>query len=191
VENSQPAAAPLRVLPTLWFRNTWSWERDDPDPGGLRSTERSFLRQVAPGLAHAEHRVLDDYWLACDRVPELLFIDNETNTARLWGGQNRTPYVKDGINEAVVGARADAVNPAHVGTKAAAHYAMTIAPGATETIVLRLSDRLYADRTVHSATGPRDLAMGVVPRVSFARQWHWLAARCNDTHRRHRGTRVR
>ena len=70
--NRGPDPAPLRVLPTLWFRNTWSWERDDPDPGGLRAAERPVLRQVAPGLAHAEHRVLGDYWLACDRTPELL-----------------------------------------------------------------------------------------------------------------------
>src|SRR5712692_2701316 len=65
--NRGPDPAPLRVLPTLWFRNTWSWERDDPDPGGLRAAERPVLRQVAPGLAHAEHRVLGEYWLECDR----------------------------------------------------------------------------------------------------------------------------
>jgi len=89
--NRGPDRTPLRVLPTLWFRNTWSWERDDPDQSGLRATERPVLRQVAPGLVHAEHRILGDYWLACARAPELLFIDNETNTVRLWGGQNRTP----------------------------------------------------------------------------------------------------
>src|SRR5919198_6094045 len=68
--------APLHIVPTLWFRNTWTWQRDDPDPGGLRAGERPILHQVAPDLVRAEHRTLGDYWLACDGSPRLLFTDN-------------------------------------------------------------------------------------------------------------------
>jgi hypothetical protein len=81
--NRGPEAAPLHVLPTLWFRNTWAWLRSDPDPGGLLANERPVLSQIAPGLVHAQHRTLGDYWLACENVPPLLFTDNETNSARL------------------------------------------------------------------------------------------------------------
>src|ERR671936_693929 len=109
--NRGPEPAPLHMLPTLWFRNTWTWERDDPDPGGLRAGERPILPQVAPDLVPAEHRTLGDYWLACDGSPRLLFTDNETNAARLWGVPNRSAHVKDGINDAVVGGRIEATNP--------------------------------------------------------------------------------
>jgi hypothetical protein len=144
--NRGPDPAPLRVLPTAWFRNTWSWRRDDPDPGGLRpDSDRPELREVAAGLLQAQHATLGEYWLACDGAPELLFTENETNTQRLWGVQNRTPYVKDGINAAIVDGQLEAVNPQRVGTKAAAHYGLRIAPGATETIVLRLSDHRLAE----------------------------------------------
>src|SRR5207237_6241934 len=84
--NRGPETAPLHLLPTLWFRNTWAWQRDDPDPGGLRAGERPILRQIAPGLVHAEHRTLGDYWLACEGKPEVLFTENETNAVHLWGG---------------------------------------------------------------------------------------------------------
>ncbi len=126
-------AAELHLLPTLWFRNTWSWGSSDP---GARPVLR---RDDAGGNVIAEHPTLGRYVLACAAAPELLFTENETNVARLYGAANPTPYVKDGINDAVVHGRAEAVNPAGVGTKAAAHYRMTIAPGATASIRLRLT----------------------------------------------------
>jgi hypothetical protein len=138
--NRGPEAAPLHLLPTLWFRNTWAWQRRDPDPGGLRSDERPLLREVEPGVVKAEHRTVGDYWLTCDRAPQLLFTDNESNAARLWGATNSSAYVKDGINDYVVNGRTETVNPERVGTKAAAHYILNIPPGATETVTLRLSD---------------------------------------------------
>ena len=138
--NRGPEAAPLHILPTLWFRNSWAWQRTDPDPGGLRADERPQLRELAPGVVAADHRTLGDYFLYCHGSPELLFTENETNAARLWGSSNQTPFVKDGIDEYVVNGRREAINPDHVGTKVAAHYARRIASGATDTIVLRLSN---------------------------------------------------
>jgi hypothetical protein len=128
--NRGPDPAPLHVLPTLWFRNTWSWGRGE---------RRPLLEAVEDTLVRAEHPTLGEYWLACDDRPDLLFTENETNFQRLWGTPNHSPYVKDGIGERVVNGRLDAVNPAKVGTKVAPHYTSVIAPGATETITLRLS----------------------------------------------------
>ncbi|MBV8399578.1 MAG: glucosidase [Acetobacteraceae bacterium] len=88
---------------------------------------------------------MGEYWLACDGTPELLFTENETNTQRLWGTENRTPFVKDGIHETVVKGARDKVNPEGNGTKAAAHYSVVIAPGATQTIMLRLSPSRQSD----------------------------------------------
>ena len=96
--NRGPDAAPLRLLPTLWFRNTWAWGYDDRRPA-LTAVEGK-----APGvhLVHARHHELGDYWLACQGAPELLFTENESNSGRLWGVPSRAPFVKDGIHEAVV-----------------------------------------------------------------------------------------
>ncbi len=128
--NRGPDPAPLHLLPTLWFRNTWSWGRDAPRP---------VLEAVDDTLVRADHATLGEYWLSCCGQPDLLFTDNETNFQRLWGMPNHSAYVKDGIADAVIHGRSDAVNPRRVGTKMAAHYSRLIEPGATETILLRLS----------------------------------------------------
>src|SRR3954447_2356214 len=86
VFNRGPEAARLRVLPTLWFRNTWSWDDDEPKPA---------LREVGPGAVQATHHELGETWLRCDGDPELLFTENESNASRLWGASNTSPYVKD------------------------------------------------------------------------------------------------
>jgi hypothetical protein len=136
--NRGPEAAPLQLLPTLWFRNTWCWGADSRKPelrlvDGADTANGSGMRWV-----QASHHTLGEYWLACAGSPGLLFTENETNSQRLWGQPNRSPFVKDGINDAVVHGAAT-VNPAGVGTKVAARYRLTIAPGATETVLLRLS----------------------------------------------------
>ncbi|HEY7093659.1 MAG TPA: hypothetical protein VH393_10790, partial [Ktedonobacterales bacterium] len=132
--NRGPDPAPLHLLPTLWFRNTWAWGRDE------RLPELRAVDGLTDGkIIHAQHAILGEYWLACAGVPDLLFTENETNTQRLWGAPNKTQFVKDGVNDAIIGGRAAAVNPALSGTKAAAHYQLVVAPGATETILLRLS----------------------------------------------------
>jgi hypothetical protein len=146
--NRGPDLAPLHLLPTLWFRNTWSWGYDDPRPE-LRAvpgpgTGKSVNNARGGPLVRATHHELGDYWLVCQGTPDLLFTENESNALRLWGVPNHTPYVKDGIGEAVVGGYSGAVNPDGVGTKVAARYAFAIAPGATETILLRLSNERHA-----------------------------------------------
>src|SRR5436305_1821197 len=139
--NHGPEAAALHLLPTLWFRNTWAWGYDDRRPvltavdlGTEPAGEASGAR-----LVHARHHELGDYWLACEGAPRLLFTENESNAQRLWGMQSRTPFVKDGIHEAVVNGAGGKVNPRDVGTKVAAHYILVMEPGETRTITLRLS----------------------------------------------------
>ena len=132
--NRGPDPAPLRLLPTLWFRNTWASGLDDRRP-----VLREAKGNDGASVVHAMHADLGEYWLACEGAPPLLFTENESNAERLWGTPNRTPYVKDGIDEAIVHGTAGAVNPESTGTKVAAHCALTIAPGATETVLLRLS----------------------------------------------------
>jgi hypothetical protein len=132
VTNHGPEAARLHVLPTLWLRNTWAWNKP-PD-------QRPSLTQVGPGAVRATQADIGTYWLACDLSPDLLFTENETNLERLWGAPNRNAYVKDAIDTAIVHGRPEAVNPAHQGTKVAAHYPLVIEAGASQLLRLRLSN---------------------------------------------------
>ncbi|MBI3291463.1 MAG: glucosidase, partial [Elusimicrobia bacterium] len=143
VINRGPRPAPLHLLPTLWFRNTWSWDKSSPKPS-LR-LERS---PQTPPVIVAEHPSLGKMWLATERPSELLFTENETNYQRLWGVPNATPYVKDGINNYIVQGQRQAVNPAQVGTKAAVYYQRTLAPGETWVVKLRLSNQGGEDKGV-------------------------------------------
>jgi hypothetical protein len=135
VTNRGPEAADLHLLPTIWFRNTWSWQNDAPRPS-LRQTNdvrnATAIQLCQPAYGHR--------WLFCNGMPELLFTENETNTRRLYNYENGTRHAKDGINDYVVHGAKDAVNPAKSGTKAAAHYPLTLGPGETKTIKLRLTD---------------------------------------------------
>ena len=97
VHNRGPEAARLRVLPTLWFRNTWSWGEDERKPS---------LREAGPGAIQATHHELGEYWLHCDGAPELLFTENESNAQRLWGQPNASPYVKDAFHAYVISGQA-------------------------------------------------------------------------------------
>jgi hypothetical protein len=130
VHNRGPEAARLRVLPTLWFRNTWSWGEPAPKPS---------LTEAAPGLVHASHPALGENWLSCEGNPELLFTENESNATRLWGQPNASPYVKDAFHACLVSGHRDAVNPAKAGTKAAAHYTLEVPAGGSQTVRVRLS----------------------------------------------------
>jgi len=138
VANRGPAAAALHVLPTLWFPNTWAWGRD-----GEGYWPRGCMEADGASAVLATHPDLGRFRLAVDPanapdVAPLLFTENETNTARLYGSPNRTPYVKDAFHAYIVEGQAGAVNPARVGTKAAVHYQLTVPAGATVTLRLRL-----------------------------------------------------
>ncbi len=135
VANHGPEAATLHLLPTLLFRNTWSWRSGSYKPSIVR--EETHLPGV--GLVVADHERIGRYRLYCDAPDELLFTENETNFERLFGVANATPYVKDGIGACVAGGRRDAVNPNGTGTKVAAHYFLQIQPGETKTVRLRLT----------------------------------------------------
>lgn len=130
VHNRGPETAELHVLPTLWFRNTWSWS----DGNGKPAMER------VGNAIQAVHPKLGEYRLYCDGHPTLLFTENETNYERVFGTPNLSPYVKDGINNYVVRGQHGAVNLDGKGTKAAAHYRLTIKPGECQVVRLRLSE---------------------------------------------------
>jgi hypothetical protein len=129
VYNRGPEAARLHLLPTLWFRNTWSWKAGASKPA---------LRESG-GAIVASHPTLGDYALSCDGAPEFLFTENETNVERLWGQPNPSPYVKDSFHQYVISGNAGAVNPAKTGTKAAARYVLDVPAGGSSVVRLRLS----------------------------------------------------
>jgi hypothetical protein len=138
VANRGPEAAALQLLPTLWFRNTWTWSESGPKPVLQGRQEDGFSVISAHHTDALFQESLADYSLYCDEKVPLLFTENETNNARLFGGQNVSPYVKDGINNFVVNGQLQAVNPASQGTKASPHYILNIGPGETRTVRLRL-----------------------------------------------------
>ena len=131
--NRGPEASPLHILPTFWFRNTWS---------SLPETSRPVMKAAdgpdGRGIT-ADHPILGQYTLRCDGDARLLFTNNESNEQRLYGRPNPTPYVKDGINNFVVNGDTETVNPQQAGTKAAAHYAVTIEAGQSVVVNLRLT----------------------------------------------------
>lgn len=134
VTNRGAAEKPLHLLPTLWFRNYWSWNNKYPKP----------LLKVAQSnddfsLVEAAHPTLGDRWLYCKGKTNLLFTENETNNQKLFNTPNASPYVKDGINDYLIHKK-PTVNPALIGTKVSAHYTLSVQPKETETIWLRLSD---------------------------------------------------
>jgi hypothetical protein len=132
VTNRGPEAASIDLLPTVWFRNTWTWGTDDGPRPSLYEVD---------GAIELEHYQLGKRRLECDGCPELLFTENETNNERLFGVRNRTPYVKDSIHEYIVNGVTGAINPAHTGTKAAARYALCVDPGETRILRLRFAPR--------------------------------------------------
>ncbi|MCU0548228.1 MAG: glucosidase [Leptolyngbya sp. Prado105] len=125
----------LHLLPTLWFRNTWSWDT---------SSEKPFLKQLRSdeqfGLIEASHPTLDNRWLYCEPAKELLFTENETNYERLFGVSNASPFVKDSIDRYVVHGETSAVNSEQVGTKVSSYYLLNIDAGQTKVVRLRLSN---------------------------------------------------
>ena len=133
--NRGPQEATLHVLPTLLFRNTWSWRGDSPKPAMQK------VRGKKAGAAVAiSHEIVGQRYLYCDGDVTLLFTENETNNERIFGKPNVSPYVKDAFHNYLLKGKTDAVNPAQKGTKAAAHYQVTVPAGQQATIRLRLTD---------------------------------------------------
>ncbi len=137
VTNRGPDTAPLHLVPTLWYRNTWGW--------GDGGETKPILRAATPNLVRATAAIPGEYWLACDGAPQLLFTENETNARRLWDLPNPSPFVKDGINDAIVARQPGVVNAAGIGTKCGVHYSLIVAAGASQTILLRLSARYHSE----------------------------------------------
>ncbi|OIJ64418.1 MGH1-like glycoside hydrolase domain-containing protein [Streptomyces mangrovisoli] len=133
--NRGPDDADLHLLPTLWFRHTWSWAGGTAVPSlGLE-----------PGAVRADHEELGTRRLYFSGASEVLFTGNETNDERIFGTPNATPYVKDGIDRCVVHGERDAVDPGHTGTKAAVHHRLTVPAGGSATVRLRLTDTAVGD----------------------------------------------
>jgi Glycosyl hydrolase family 63 C-terminal domain len=139
--NRGPDTAELDLLPTLWFRNTWSWKSNSPRPVLNRDEQQAESANYPYTVVKAEQDYYGQRWLYCEGTPPLLFTENETNLERLYGVPNARPYVKDSINDYIVHSKQNAVNPAEVGTKVAGQYHLTLAAGESRSIQLRLSDR--------------------------------------------------
>ncbi|HEY5427139.1 MAG TPA: hypothetical protein VIJ77_11350, partial [Candidatus Tumulicola sp.] len=136
------AATPhdLHVLPTLWFRNDWSWKP------GVERPEVKLIEKTGWGSAlDVRHPKLGRFTYYTFGEDELLFTENETNNERLFGSPNLAPWVKDGINEYLTAGNAEAVNRADFGTKVAAHHRFTLAAGETKVVRARLSRDALAD----------------------------------------------
>ena len=173
--NRGPQPATLHLLPTVWFRNTWSWGNGVGKPS---------LRQASSCSVELEHPAYGQRRLFAEDAREMLFTENGTNYRRLYGGVNG--YAKDGINDYIVHGCTEAVNPARIGTKAAAHYVLALGAGKTRTVRLRLTDlpanalgddldQVFADRQreadeFYATVIPADLSEDArtVMRQSFA-----------------------
>jgi hypothetical protein len=123
----------LHVLPTVWFRNTWSWGTGEARPQ-LHAASANAIELNEPQYGRR--------WLLVKDATQLLFTENDTNTRRLYGFDGGARYAKDGINDCVVRGDAGAVNPARRGTKAAAHYRLTVEAGESAVVKLRLTDTI-------------------------------------------------
>jgi hypothetical protein len=130
VHNRGAEEAAIHLLPQLWFRNTWSWKKNGPKPS---------LFLLEEGLLGAKHSTLGEFRLHCHGAPQILFCENETNVRRLSGETNAPGHFKDAFHEYVVNGRKDAVNPENDGTKAVALYQLSIPPGESREIRLRLA----------------------------------------------------
>lgn len=134
IHNRGPEAAELHLLPTLWYRNRWSWQEQVEKPVLRESAASGSGRGI-----EAIHGKLGNYFLHLEGNPDLLFTENETNTQLLSGQPNRTPFVKDGIGNHVIHGQKDAVNPGKMGTKAAGYYVLQVGAGQSRVVRLRLT----------------------------------------------------
>lgn len=132
--NRSTVEAPLTVLPTIWFRNTWSWGYDEFD-------KKPILSGIANSQIEVNHKLFERMKLYCHEADTLIFCENETNMERVFGKENTTAYPKDGINNYIVHGKEKTINPNQIGTKASAKYQRKIKAGESETFWLRFSDQ--------------------------------------------------
>lgn len=130
VANRGPHSAPLHLLPSLWFRNTWSWKTDDSLKPKIEWDQ---------GKIKATHPELGTYWLYADHPDGVLFTNNESNEQRLFGAPNRSPFVKDAFHEYLIRGNKEAINPLQEGTKSAFHHMIQVPGGSTTVWKLRLN----------------------------------------------------
>jgi hypothetical protein len=133
VQNRSKEAAPITVLPTIWFRNTWSW-------GYEKYRHKPTLTGVGKTAINVHHSLVGHFHLYADHADELLFCENETNLERLYKSQNPTPYTKDGINDYIINKNAASVNPKGTGTKASVKYEDIIPPNGQKVYCLRFTN---------------------------------------------------
>jgi hypothetical protein len=150
--NRGPEATELHLLPTLWFRNTWSWNAEPQRPW-LRRGES--IEGIIPIELH--HPYYGNRWFYCEGNPEALFTENETNSRRLFGVDNASSHVKDGINDYIVHGVKEAVNADGFGTKVAGHYCLKIGPGQSAVVKLRLTDKEMASAATRPFSASFDL----------------------------------
>jgi hypothetical protein len=165
VHNRGPDAAELHVLPTLWFRNEWSWQG-----AAVRPTLAQIPGNEDQSVIKASDSRLGEWYLYCAGDVPLLFTENETNSQRIFGTANRTPYVKDGIHRCVVSGETAAVNPLKTGTKAAAHYRLIVGPGQNGVFRLRLTKSAPSTAASGNGRGGSLLEKGF--EEGFARRMH-------------------
>ena len=166
--NRGPEAAPLHILPTLWFRNSWSWGRVDEDYHG-----QPHLKQAGENTVEADHPTLGRLYFVAGPAPsgddpQLLFTENETNSARLYGTPNATPYVKDAFHEFVIHGKNEAVNPDGWGTKAAAHYHCVVPAGKS----VQVRARLFSKDAAPSDPIGRDFDAIFATRIAEADEFY-------------------
>ena len=166
----------MHLLPTLWFRNTWWMD----GPKGVLATGDAAVITVS-------HPELDELELRCEGEPHLLFTDNETNTERLWGTPNPTPFVKDAFHRFVIDGQAGAVNPDQTGTKATAYYQLSVPAGGATTVGLRLCradtkaskpkavDKVFADRIAEADQFYASITPAATPAPQVPVMRHALA----------------
>jgi hypothetical protein len=169
--NRGPDPADLHLLPSVWFRNTWSWGKDLRRPTVKKSPSNNGSR-----CAEMEHWQYGKRWLLCEGTPELLFTENETNYVKLFNYRDRVPYTKDAFHEYVIHGNKQAVNPALTGTKMAAYYSVHLAPGESTVLKLRLTNlhpvgRLDAHAPLigtPTPPGPSERPSTVAPTSDFS-----------------------
>jgi hypothetical protein len=138
VENRSEMAAPITVLPTVWFRNTWCW-------GYENYKHKPSLTGIGNSHIEVHHQVVGRFKLYAEDAEEFLFCDNETNFEKLHNSPNLSQYTKDGINDFIVNKKTEAVNPNHIGTKASAKYTQTIPGLGKKVFKLRFTNQTPAD----------------------------------------------